>query len=116
MSQERNLRLVCACGRALADVFPPLFDVQITDRDKVALQVKGRSAAHMASTFLRPEGQQTTQWYIAHPEALQNWTFSWVCKCGRNPTLKEATIRSWWVEIDAKTYPNPWRVDHVLNM
>jgi len=102
----RVLRLVCLCGRNLADVryvaTNPLWTA-----DKLTVTAR----PNVQETSYRPWARNGR---VSPATADEDWharTYSWRCRCGRNPTRRHEWITEQWARLAPKPYdPSAWRI------
>jgi len=95
----RVLRLVCLCGRNLADVRYVGTNPAFT-RDKLTVTAH----PNVAQRNYRP-------WPADAPANPRDRTYSWRCRCGRNPTRRHEWITEQWARLAPKPYdPSAWRI------
>jgi len=101
----RVLRLVCLCGRNLADVryvgTNPMFT-----RDKLTVTARPNVGQKDYRPWA-PNGRGSVE--LADRDSRDR-TYSWRCRCGRNPTRRHEWITEQWARLAPKPYdPSAWR-------
>jgi len=95
----RVLRLVCLCGRNLADVRHVGTNPMFT-RDKLTVTAR----PNVNQRDYRPWAADTH----ANP---RDRTYSWRCRCARTPSLRHEWITEQWARLADKPYdPSAWRL------
>ena len=106
MSRDRVLRLVCLCGRNLADVRYVASNPAFT-RDKLTVTARPNVAQKDYRPWA-PNGRGSVE--LADRDARDR-TYSWCCRCARTPSRRHEWVTEQWARLADKPYdPSAWRI------